>query len=533
MTTTNPAGDKTEAMKVAVPADSAARTPLLSYFIVTVLGFSFWFFMAVPFASHRESYWWLGMVQKESFATAFSFISTTYRPLAQGLTWAGFLLLDPGTIPTNVVRQTLFQGFIYGMFVAAWWLVYSKAAQRRLLALIAFVAGGVFFSGYVHLFHIYGLFYIPVMLTLGAVLRRHALGTVRGKWEVWFAAGATLLALWHPFATALFMGFYFGFYLETFWQRSKAEHIRALSILLIGAVAIVGLVVPVPRTGIMTMQSRIFGFLVSYQTNEINLIASFVAFALTQMVVFSLNISRKAKAAAFVVVSLLAAVCLAAKIPILMLWVAVVLAKLVWMRSWSLAFLMAAAAVLPFGGGIGTPIYALYAIIVAIYSTALGWTGAEDALSAVKPRYAIAATIALVAILIVIRVGTRVPILTSAASPLLMERERTYQLENVLAWMHKSSYCGYDIAFNDAAASPIDSLESAINRRNRPPAWIKDVQLYWNAVLQCREPAPSPTNGNRTAVVTFGEQRVAGAKPVFVLPGKYAGDATVWIGEPR
>src|SRR5689334_17210772 len=151
-----------------------ARTQTLSYFLVAVLGFSFWFFMVVPFASHRESYWWLGMVQTHPFATAFSFISKTYRPLAQGLTWLGFLILNPGTFPTSILRQALLQGFVYGMFVLAWWLIYSVAPQRRLFALVACVAGGVFFPGYVHLFHIYGIFYIPVILTLGALLHFHA-----------------------------------------------------------------------------------------------------------------------------------------------------------------------------------------------------------------------------------------------------------------------------------------------------------------------------------------------------------------------
>jgi len=46
-------------------SDANARTHTLSYFILTVLGFSFWFFMAVPFASHREAYWWLATVHSQ------------------------------------------------------------------------------------------------------------------------------------------------------------------------------------------------------------------------------------------------------------------------------------------------------------------------------------------------------------------------------------------------------------------------------------------------------------------------------------
>lgn len=228
------------------PADSSARGQTFIYFILAVLGFSFWFFMAVPFASHRESYWWLAEVHSKDFAHAFSFISSTYRPLHQAVTWFGFLILDPGAFPTSVLRQALFQVLIYGMFVLAWWLIYSAVSQRRLFALVAFVAGGVFFSGYVHLFHIYGISYVPVMLTLGALLHFHASGTFNRQ-EVWFAIVAILLVFWHPFATALFVSFYFGFYLDTFWQRSRAQHVQAVVILLVGMTAIGALVVAVPR----------------------------------------------------------------------------------------------------------------------------------------------------------------------------------------------------------------------------------------------------------------------------------------------
>jgi hypothetical protein len=522
--------------------DPNTRTQRLSYFIVTVLGFSFWFFMAVPFASHRESYWWLGMVRSQGFAQAFSFISKTYRPLAQALTWLGFLILNPRIFPTSVLRQGLLQGFIYAMFVLAWWLVYPTAAQRRLFALVALVAGCVFFSGYVHLFHIYGIFYVAVMLTLGVSLRFYVSSTL-GKREVWFAVAATLLALWHPFATALFVGFYFGFYLDTFWRRSRAEHVQAVVILIVGIVAIFVMIVAVPRfwpgapplflqTATIPLGTRIFGFLVSYQTNEVNRIASLVSFLLTLMVVFSMELSPRVKLAAALIVSALSVVFLLKGLPLLLLWLIAVLVKLLRLRCWTLFFLTLAAALLPFGGGIGTPVYALFAIILAAYVTPLGWSQAERALSYVKTRYVIGAIIASMIVMLMVRGGIEVPVVTRVASPLLAERERTYQLESVLAWLHSSEYCGYDVAFVDNAGNPIDSVESAITRRNRPPAALEDVQLFWNTVLRCQR-GERANEKARTTIVTFGGLPVANSRPVFEVGGRYAGDATVWIGNSQ
>ena len=516
---------------------SGSASQPLSYFVLTVLGFSFWFLMAVPFASHRETYWWLAMVRSQPLSQAFGYISSTYRPLAQGATWLAFRFLDPGIFPTSVVRQALIQGIVYGLFVFAWWLIYSAAPQKRLLALIAFVAGGVFFSGYIHLFHVYGLFYVPVILTLGALLSFHASGKFE-KRELWFALIAISLVFWHPFAAALFIGFYFGFYLETFRQRSAAQHLKAVAILLAGMIAIGGMVVIFPRvttitgtfphTAAMPLDTRLMGFLASYQTNEVNRAASLVAFLMAQLAIFSAGLSSRAKWAAAVFAALLGAVLLMENLPLLLLWLGAVLLKLLLLRHWSLFFLALTAAVLPFGGAIGSPAYVLFAVVVAVYATALGWSQAEESLSFLRPRYVTGIIVAVASVILLVRAGIAVPVVTRVANPLLAERERTYQMENILAWLHNSNYCGYGIALTESAGSPVESVENAINRRNRPPAQPQDVQLFWDTILRCGSSTGS-TGRARTAVLTFGDQELLGMAPVFKIPGKYAGEAAVWI----
>ena len=498
---TRTAADETSgrSLNQGTALDARERVQTIPYFVLTVLGFSFWFFMAVPFASHRESYWWLAMVQSHDFSHAFSFISSTYRPLHQAVTWLAFLILDPRVFPTSVFRQTVFQLLIYAMFVLAWWLIYRAAAQRRLLALVALLAGGVFFSGYVQLFHIYGLSYVPAILTLGGLLGMHASNSSR-KHEVWLALIATVLVLWHPFTTALFVGFYFGHYLETFRQRGMAQHVQALLILSIGTIATVIFVIALPHlwsgvspllveTATRPMATRLFAWLVSYQTNEVNRIASFVAFVISQLVILSLPISTRMKLAAVALVTALAVALFVKGLPLLLLWLAVVLVKLTILRTWSLFFLAVTAVLLPLGGGIGTPIHALFAIVVAVYATPLGWFRAEGVLSSIKTRYVVGASLAAAMVLLVVRSGIELPIVTRLATPLLAERERTYQLEDALAWLHQSNYCDSQIDFTEQAGNPIDSVESAITRRNRPPAALADVRLFWIPSCSARNPA--------------------------------------------
>ena len=196
------------------------------------------------------------------------------------------------------------------------------------------------------------------------------------------------------------------------------------------------------------------------------------------------------------------------------------------MRSWSLSFLTLTAALLPFGGGIGTPIYALFAIIIATYVTTIGWSRAERILSLVKPSYVIGSAIAATGVILIVRTGLELPVVTKVASPLLMERERTYQLENILAWLHTSNYCAYEIHFVESADNPIDSVDSAISRHNRPPASLGDVQLFWKTVLQCKK-SDQTVDRTGTVAVTFGGAALADSMPVFEIRGRYAGNATV------
>jgi hypothetical protein len=368
------------------------------------------------------------------------------------------------------------------------------------------------------------------VLSVGLLLRLHARDTFRRS-EVVFALIAILLAFWHPFATALFMGFYFGYCLENFHQRSRFEQVRAAGILMLGAVTVFVLVSLFSRAE-MGAHSRLLGFLTSYRTNEVNSIASFCALLLTQVALMSFVPKASSRLVGGVVLTALAVLLWYQNLPVLFLWFGVVLIKLFRLRYWSIFFMMATAAILPFGGGIGTPIYCLFGIIIAVYATVLEWPQTEAVLSFLAPRYAVGIVGLATIVLVAMRIGVDVPVVSRLAKPLLVERERTYQLENALAWLHNSQYCGYEIDFKENAGSPIDSTENVITRSNRPPAALEDVQYFWDNILRCRDAAHvGPLEGKM--VLTFGGPVLENSNPVFVVNGKYAGDAVVWVKQTQ
>jgi hypothetical protein len=481
--------------------------------------------LAVPFASHRESYSWMGMVHDYPFSKAFSLIASTYRPLAQATSWTGFLLLDPSIFPTSFVRQLFLQCLVYFLFLGAWWIVYSATSQRRVLGLTSLVAGGVFFSGYVHLFHIYGLSYVPVILMLGCLLRSHNKGNFE-RLEIRFASAAGLLALWHPFATGLFAGYYFGHYLRRAPACNRQEHVRSIVILAICVCTIASLVLFFAPgfTKSMDNSGRWAGFIASYQTNEINFIASVVALIFAQVCVLSLPVGNGFKLALGLAAIGLAWICLGNGVPVLFLWLGLVLFKLILRADWPQFFLALSATMLPFGGGIGTPMHSLFAIVVAVYVTAQHWRTAEQRLGFLKPWHVGVFVVALVFLIAAVRSGSQVKLLSNVAKPLLAERERTYQLESALAWLHKSEYCDSEIDFVTESGNPADSVEKALSRQHRPPAWIGDVRLFWNNRLRCID-----GEGPRIALMTFGDQELQGSKQVLAIEGSYAGKMGIWI----
>jgi hypothetical protein len=249
------------------------------------------------------------------------------------------------------------------------------------------------------------------------------------------------------------------------------------------------------------------------------------------MVVWSTSLSTRLKAIASLIVSVVSGILFLNGIPLMFIWLFASLVKLLIVRNWRLFFLLMTAVLLPFGGGIGSPIHALFAIIVATFVTPLGWVQAERVMSYVKPRFIFGMTVVLAIIVVAVRAGVSVPLVTRVANPLLAERERTYQLEHLLLWLHDSRYCGREIAFAESANLPIDSVESAVSRKYRPPAAIEDADLYWRTALQCSEKAGAVQS--TPVVFTFGGPELADSVPVFKIDGRYGGDAKVWINKAQ
>jgi hypothetical protein len=268
------------------------------------------------------------------------------------------------------------------------------------------------------------------------------------------------------------------------------------------------------------------GFLASYQTNEVNIIASLVAWFLAQLTISATPLKPRQRILASGITMAVGVAFLTLHVPLLLLWMLTGVFKLLFIRDWRLLIPMIVAIALPYGGGLGGPMYALFAIILAVYVTPLGWIAMEDKLRTFGPAYACSVVLLFFVTVGLLRTGETLPVVSKLAKPLFVERERTYQLEQTLSWLASSKYCSYDIGFTMQGADPVNDVENAITRQYRPPTTIGDVGLFWNTVLRCNA---NGAHRDQIVTITFGQEQLADGKNIFELPGTNAGPIKAWI----
>jgi hypothetical protein len=514
----------------ANPSRAKLLLETLAYGALTVLGFSFWFWMAVPFASHRESYMWLGYIGAHWTLVDFlTFSTSTYRPLSQGLMGLVYIWTRLGTFPSSMLVQGVVQVAVYACYVIAWLALYQKHPQRRSLALWAAPAGLVFFTPYAMLFHPWGLFYIPVIGVL-AWLTRQGENSVSLLHFTCLVICAVIFLFWHPFASALILA-YLGtdVLVDLIKKRQLSAGMFAQVAGVIGlALAILLTVSHIPAGYYDSYPSdaqqgwfaaQLSGALASYETIEVNHIVSVVAMLFALTTAWSVPIEKRWRGVCVLAVGLICLLLVKLQLPLLLAWLAIALVKLLFCGRWRLAAMLAAAGLFPLGGGIGAPIYGLFAVILACYASAID----EPLSSWVSNRMSGTVAAAAVAAVMLIALAERwidLPGLTTVARPLLAEKDHTYQLEAALQFIASSKLCSRDISFVESANPPRYSMNNVLERSHRPPSSLGDVSRFW-ATARCSPTVPQAKQ-LPPLLLTFGDQHLACGTPVFEVSSRFA-----------
>ena len=484
------------------------------YAFLSILGLSFWFFLGFPFANHNESYGWI--VQMNRMSTNILDVlqwspAANYRPLGSITAWLGFSLSNGSIYPQQV--------FNFIVAILAWLIMYSAITEKKLFSWISFIVGGIFFSGYIYLFHLHGVFYSPLLVFIailtGISLRNGFI--TNSKLAVIFML-AIVTSLFHPFALLIYVAFTLGYLLEK--QNAKTRIQLAMSGLFL-AIALFLLKILVPSQGTFLLSEWILGLSTSYKLVELKSSFSVISWLLAVTTVLSLSTSWRVKVITSIIVTVFSLVFVFLNQPILIIWIAVCLVKTVLLKKWSLAFLIISTAILPVATGSGSPTYTIFVLMVCSAILPFRWyLSAIESTSFYKIVLAILIMVCSVGVLL--KSNVHLPVISGLINPILAEREKTFELESIIKWWKTSDYTRYRLVLCQSAQNPVSSTD-AVNRQYRAPTSQVHLDQYTSSFIPLH-------NGNMAGqlLVCFGGQKITNAELLYTISGKYSGPAFVY-----
>jgi hypothetical protein len=490
---------------------------------LTVLGLSFWFWMGFPFGNHNESYVWVAYLKKWTFVDAFAsriFAIQNFRPLAQLLAWITFKAGGDSGVVTQVVN------YLGG--IAAWVVLLGSSNTRRTFSLLAVIVGGVFFSGYIYLFHLHGVFYSPLLLLLAYMILRSE-RPFSETTLLLIAVLAFLVSLVHPFASLIYIGYVAGILAEKGKElRRYGRWMAYLSIPTFLLVILGALLTGQTYKTELDPWTYLTGAWTSYKMVMVHPLVSLVAAGLSVVALGDRFRSRGARVALVLATLALSVLLYRIGIPVILLWLAVSLARALFLRRWVFVSLIVVTSALPASYPSGSPTYTVFVLMVCCAVTAAGTALPERLARLLQPRYILALLLVSALSLTLVRLDVSLPGLSRVAQPLLAEREKTIQLESVITWVMGSGYQDYDLILERNASQPRVSRD-AIDRRLRPPASQENLDYYMGD-LRLWKPVERGTH--RTLRVSFGETEGDGEDVVYAITSKHAGWAVVREGLP-
>jgi hypothetical protein len=324
--------------------------------------------------------------------------------------------------------------------------------------------------------------------------------------------------LFHPYALILYIAFLAGRIAERWGESSLAdEGLRALLVLVTSVI----LLASRPHGHEVLSNANLRALLTSYRLTESMPWLSLFSATFAAATLFGIEtLDRKFTISLAGIGIFCSAVFAFVGLPVLLVWIAAAVVKMACLRKWSLAFMTAAAALLPGIAPSGSPTYAIFAVLLSVIALSWGWSNTERLLMSLGSTWAIAIILLAVLVGSAVRMGVRVPMVSRLAQPLLAEKEKTWQLEAIIQWMMTSDYRNWHLQV-EGIVNPADSASQAIDRRYRPPTY----QIYLDSYLAAQGSNPGDP---RTLVATFGDRRIDGMTQVYVVEGRFAGPAMVF-----
>jgi hypothetical protein len=488
--------------------------------LLSILGLSFWFFIGFPFANHNESYMWIVQFNKLDLT---GILTTTvapivnFRPLGQLIAWLTY------TLSGNAIYFQQLLNFL--LAIAAWLLLYKSSESKITFSYYALIVTGLFFSGYIYLFHLHGVFYSPLLILLAFFIY-----CSKKKLNYFQLFGllmlSALLSLIHPFAILFYLAFLFGSVLNNLRDK-KYILISVIYTILSILIFLVLLQTYTPVTSTMisfssTITDLFNGIVVSFRTLEVNSFLSIASVLLSLITVLTLQISFRYRLIGLFITFLLSALFLWANIPMIIIWLLICLIKTIYLKQWILGALILATMIMPAASATGSPTYAIFSLFIGSYIANIDFPKIPK-LTQSLPYLGLGIIVVAFVFEYLLLAGINVPVISGfVSSTLQAEKEKTYQLEAVINWWLNSNYKTEPLVLCQSAYHPTDST-NAIDRKNRPPTDQYFLTYYEKAINPLID-----TRSAQKIYACFGDEVLPGAAQVMNFDGKYSGKTLIF-----
>jgi len=435
---------------------------------------------------------------------------TTPRPLGIITAWLGY------KITGGIWLQQIIN---YIGAIAGWSILFFASGRKRYFAYVAFVVGGAFFSGYIYLFHLHGVFYSPLLILIAIILKFAShIGKQSNKVLFALLTFTFIVGLFHPFAFLVFLAFLAGYLIENIYaMRTKEVMVTCLII----GINIVSMIVLGKGADLTLTSNTVRGFITSYKMVEVNSILAVLSWLLCIATIMCMQISRLNKVVIAIIVTATSVVFVLMRLPIILIWITLCILNASMIKKWGLVFVIIACTAFPLITATGSPTYTVFTIMACAYIM-IAELDFTERFAKLSDKIAISSIASIVLILLLLRLGFQLPIISKLANPLLAEKEKTSQLEQSIDWMIKSDLKHNRMMFHQSADWPVFS-NNAIERKHRPPTTQGEFDRYMTRLM-----GHEYMDASDTLLLTFGNEQVDNADIVYRIDGKYNGAATVY-----
>ncbi|MCP5106799.1 MAG: hypothetical protein GY950_25675 [bacterium] len=476
-------------------------------FAVAILGFLFWLVSAFPFANRNESYNWIvqlnGLEFHQTFVQKFPCIKSL-RPLSQAAAWVGYHFSGGSIYPVQVLNVLL--------LLAAWFIIFLKIKEKRAFSMTLLVMGGFFFSGFYYVFHLHGIFYSPLILFMAILYYWGEKAVSHGNILKSFIL-TLIFALVHPFALVIYVFYLVGRVLEKWGELKRSHYISAFSVVLF---SILLMKILVPGKAVQPVGEYITALLTTLENVELGGRLGFISFllAISQAACLRAAIPKVLFVSAVSAVVVLSLTAYLVSVPVISILIVVCLLKTIVLKRWPLAFLIFASLLFPVVALSGSATKGCFLLTALAIAVPMDCGFFEERKEFLTGKISLLLFILVLGAAVCLRAGVSLPVVSGLVSPVLAEREKTFQLENIIQWLPGSAYKDHRLKFY---RSSLDTEAYSVSRKKVAPTRQAFLDEFLNQ------------GRGKELIVCFGGEEIEGAVPVYSVGARYGGDAVVYL----